>query len=522
MSHRDNKGDHADALPTRCAAMYVRMSTEHQQYSTENQSKAILEYANSHRIQIVQRYEDAGKSGLRIEGRPGLKRLIRDIETGTHDFTMVLVYDISRWGRFQDADESAFYEYRCRSRGVNVQYCAEQFENDGSIGSDIQKVVKRRMAAEYSRELSVKVFSGQASLIERGFRQGGEAGFGLQRMLVDQNRTQKFILRRADRKSIQTDRVTLVPGPESERHTVQEIFRLFIHESLNEARIAETLNTSGLLKRGTAWSRHSVHEILINGKYAGDNIWNRKSFKLRQHRIRNAPESWIVCENAFEPLVPRSLFERANKIITARTMRLSDEEIINTIKDLLCQNGYLSASIINASESCPSVSALKARFGSLSVVYSRVGYSPHRDLDYVEVNRRLKDAYSEIEDAVFKEMRNSGSKVEKLSGSPALLVINDEFFASLRLLRHRLGLNGFDRWSARLDPGCRPDLTIAVRMAPGNAHPLDCFLFPANEIPAMRFDLVRENSPLIEAYRFDDLSCLRILTTRSRLQEIWM
>ncbi|MFY0312932.1 recombinase family protein [Leisingera sp. D0M16] len=93
------------------AAQYVRMSTEHQRYSTENQSDAIARYADERGYQIVRTYSDAGKSGLRIEGRTGLTRLIEDIEAGQANSRTVLVYDVSRWGRFQDADESAYYEY---------------------------------------------------------------------------------------------------------------------------------------------------------------------------------------------------------------------------------------------------------------------------------------------------------------------------------------------------------------------------------------------------------------------------
>ena len=93
------------------AVKYVRMSTEHQQYSTENQSDKIYEYAKKRGIEIIRTYADEGKSGLRIEGRQGLQELIRIVESGKADFQIILVYDISRWGRFQDADESAYYEY---------------------------------------------------------------------------------------------------------------------------------------------------------------------------------------------------------------------------------------------------------------------------------------------------------------------------------------------------------------------------------------------------------------------------
>lgn len=221
--------DLADDAPSNVlrprAAQYVRMSTEHQQYSTENQADKIREYAAKRGIEIVRTYADEGKSGLRLDGRRGLQQLIRDVEEGTADFQIILVYDVSRWGRFQDADESAYYEYICRRSGKQVAYCAEQFENDGSPVSTIVKGVKRAMAGEYSRELSAKVFAGQCRLIELGFRQGGPAGFGLRRVLIDQSGTVKTELSRGEHKSLQTDRVILMPGPESEVQFVQKIYR---------------------------------------------------------------------------------------------------------------------------------------------------------------------------------------------------------------------------------------------------------------------------------------------------------
>jgi DNA invertase Pin-like site-specific DNA recombinase len=173
------------------AAEYVRMSTEHQKYSTENQAEAIRRYADQRGIQIVRTYADEGKSGLKLDGRDALKRLINDVQNGRADFETILVYDVSRWGRFQDADESAYYEYICKRVGIAVHYCAEQFENDGSPVSTIVKGVKRAMAGEYSRELSTKVFAGQCRLIELGYRQGGMPGFGLRRRLIDQSGTAK-------------------------------------------------------------------------------------------------------------------------------------------------------------------------------------------------------------------------------------------------------------------------------------------------------------------------------------------
>ena len=286
------------------AAAYVRMSTEHQKYSTENQLEVIREYAARCKIEIVRIYADEGKSGLRLEVRDALRRLIRDVETGRADFTTILVYDVSRWGRFQDADESAYYEHICKRAGMSLHYCAEQFDNDGSPLSTIVKGVKRAMAGEYSRELSAKVFAGQCRLIELGFRQGGPAGFGLRRCLIDQNSVVKGELARGEHKSIQTDRVILVPGPPEEIEIVRWIYRAFVEDRKTERDIADILNQRGVpTDLGRPWSRGSVHQILINEKYIGNNIWNRTSFKLKKKHVRNGPETWLRSDGAFEAIV---------------------------------------------------------------------------------------------------------------------------------------------------------------------------------------------------------------------------
>lgn len=173
-----------DKIP---AAMYIRMSTEHQKYSPENQAVAIREYAECNNYEIIKTYTDGGKSGLNIAGRAALQQMLQDVQSHQAEYKAILVLDVTRWGRFQDADESAYYEYICKRAGTPVKYCNEQFDNDGSPVATIVKGVKRTMAAEYSRELSCKVFAGKCRLINLGYRQGGFAGFGLRRMLVNEH-----------------------------------------------------------------------------------------------------------------------------------------------------------------------------------------------------------------------------------------------------------------------------------------------------------------------------------------------
>ncbi|WP_082458135.1 recombinase family protein [Sphingomonas sp. Leaf10] len=262
------------------------MSTDHQRYSTENQADAISEYATRRGFDIVRTYADEGRSGLNIAGRESLKLLIDDVRNGRTDFTAILVYDISRWGRFQDADESGYYEFVCREAGITVHYCAEPFENDGSPSSTIMKSVRRVMAGEFSRDLSTKVFAGQCRLVTLGYRQGGPAGYGLRRQLVDEKGPPKTELRAGEQKSLQTDRVVLVPGPPHELETVRRIYRLFVEERRSEREIAVILNEEGQrTDLGRPWTRSAVHQILSNEKYVGNNVYNRVSFKLKKKRV---------------------------------------------------------------------------------------------------------------------------------------------------------------------------------------------------------------------------------------------
>ena len=139
------------------AALYVRTATEHQQYSTDTQSDKIRNYARKRGIEIVRTYTDEGKSGLSIFERTGLQKLLSDVNSGRADFNLVLVYDISRWGRFLDPGEGAYYEDICKRAGIEIIYCAEQCGDDSASVSTIVRAIKRSMADEYKRELSVRI-----------------------------------------------------------------------------------------------------------------------------------------------------------------------------------------------------------------------------------------------------------------------------------------------------------------------------------------------------------------------------
>ncbi|WP_119273116.1 recombinase family protein [Taklimakanibacter deserti] len=506
--------------PSKRAAMYVRMSTEHQKYSTENQGDAIRRYATARNIEIVRVYADQGKSGLRLDGRDALKRLIDEVQNGQPDFEVILAYDVSRWGRFQDADESAYYEYICRRVGIEVHYCAEQFENDGSPISTIVKGVKRAMAGEYSRELSAKVFAGQCRLIELGYRQGGPAGYGLRRALVDQSGVLKGILDRGAHKSIQTDRVVLRPGPDDELQLVRGIYRAFVSDRHSEQEIADDLNARGLMTDlGRRWTKGTIHQILINEKYIGNNVWNRISFKLKKLRVHNDPSMWVRANGAFPAVIDRQMFEAAQTIIAARSFRLSDSEMLTVLQQLFARQGLLSAIIIDEAEGLPSSSAYRSRFGSLLRAYSLVGYRPRRDYRYIAINQVLRRLHPDIMRSVLDGLEGAGALVDQVPLTD-LVSVNGEFTLSVVIARCRRTQADALRWKLRLDVGHLPDITVAVRMDAANRSPFDYYLLPRFDFVSSKLNFAEENHLQLDAYRVDTLDTLFDLARPVSLKEV--
>jgi DNA invertase Pin-like site-specific DNA recombinase len=495
------------------------MSTDHQKYSTENQLDTIRRYAEQRGYTIVRIFEDSGRSGLRMDGREGLKSLMQEVQSSTANFKAILVYDVSRWGRFQDADEGAYHEHVCSRAGIRVHYCGEQFDNYGSIGSILLKNVKRVMAGEYSRELSVKVFAGQCRLIEHGFRQGGPAGFGLRRLLIDEARTPKGELGRGDRKSLQTDRVVLTPGPLEEIEHIHSIYSMFVEEGASEREIALELNRRGILSDlGRPWTRASIHQILTNEKYIGNNIFNRVSYKLKQRRVVNRPETWVRADGVFPSIVDRALFERARAIIDQRGNHYSNEELLSLLQAVLDEEGSLSGLIIDEHEGMPSSSLYRHRFGSLLRAYSLIGYAPDRDYRYIEINRHIRESFPGLLAEIVAGLKHAGASVV-CDPVSHLLTINDEFTASIVLARSFETQAGALRWQIRFDTGLAPDVTIAVRLDRANERPLDFYVLPSIDMNDSRIRMAESNPLSLDAYRFESLSILYSMAARTSFQE---
>ncbi|MDP3176115.1 MAG: recombinase family protein, partial [Phenylobacterium sp.] len=316
------------------------------------------------------------------------------------------VYDVSRWGRFQNPDQSAHYEFLCAEAGVQVEYCAEMFLNDGSLSSTILKGLKRAMAAEYSRELSSKVAAGRLGLLKQGYWQGAVAGYGLRRQMVDPQGRPGLTLNYGERKALQDHHVILVPGPAEEIAVVQRIYQLFTVVRMSREGISRLLNAEGILaEAGRPWTFHTVNAVLQNPKYRGELVANQWTGFLGAKRTR-APASYAVRKvGAFKAIVSRSMFEAAARRIAERTpIVMSRAAMISAARRIYAEHGKITLRLLGDAPDVPMGTTWLKHFGSVAAIYEAIGEPlprpPRRQqivrLSNEEMLRRLAQRYERI------------------------------------------------------------------------------------------------------------------------------
>lgn len=212
-------------------------------------------------------------------------------------------------------------------------------------------------------------------------------------------------------------------------------------------------------------------------------------------------------------------FRVAQTIISERCRRYSDEELLDVLRGLLEQHGYLSGIIIDELEFGPSSSAYRSRFGSLVRAYELIGFTPDRDYRYIEINRALRRMYPDLITSTIRGIEAIGGTILE-NPDTDLLTVNDEFTASVCLVRSQETPAGSHRWKIRFDAGLRPDITVAIRMNEMNTNILDYYLLPRFEMESSRLALAENNGVAIDAYRFETVDMLFELAARSQLMEV--
>ena len=488
------------------AVMYVRMSTESQDYSTDHQRARIREFAATRDIEIIREYVDDGKSGLDIRRRAGLLSLMKDVQSQNPDFSNILVYDISRWGRFQDIDESAYHEHTCRRVGIKVIYCGERFADDVGPYASLLKSMKRVMAAEYSRDLSDKVFAAQARFIAMGFKQGGHAGYGLRRLALKACGTPRAILEYGESKISATDRVVLVWGPEHEVATVRRVYALYLEQGASEAGIARLLNSEAVPSEfGRPWTQAMINSLLTNVKYCGVLAYNRRSCKLSTRRTCNAADQWVVKPEAIAPIVDAGIFAQVQAERARRTRRYDRDELVALLQSCHARHGVVNAKIIAADSLMPDPQLLVRTYGSLMSAYKAAGLPDSPKYAFVATKRLLAAARAGLQQEVITLAISAGGAIDTLE-DPDMILINGRLRVLIEIAVPRNPRRGQRNWRIRGSPNA--DFTIAGRMEPITGSIADYFLFSQDDLAQGKIYLKDSNLDQYARVRYPTASAM--------------
>lgn len=484
------------------AAQYVRASTERQQYSIEYQSKVIAEYAQQHGFEVTRTFSDEARSGLDLKYRPALRQLLTEVMAGHATFQVILVFDVSRWSRFQDTDEAAHYEYVCKAAGIPIHYCAEQFSNAGGISDSLLKTLKRFMAGEFSRDLSARASGGLDNVVARGFKYGSVPGYGLRRALIGRDGRYKQLLAPGELKNISSDRVVLVPGPPEERAIVQGIYRKFVEEQQTIREITRDLNARHVpWTLGSRWTVDVVKRILHHPKYIGTLIFNQTEKKLHTRARRTPSDKWIVVPNAFEGIVNPELHAAAQRRLASFPRHKSDEQMIDDVRKLLREKDRLSLPLMRQTRlrkalgiACPTT--YFKRFGSLTRIYQLAGYEPSTAHRFrARTNTQRKQLMHDLVTCLPDDLTLIEGKAKYLLFKNSLKVI-------IRICRSSKIKNGERRWTLG---GCDGvSLVVASIMNESNREADIVLLLPT--VPKGRYWLAADSSLLASGIRLNRLA----------------
>jgi DNA invertase Pin-like site-specific DNA recombinase len=357
----------------RAVAYYRHSAQDRQENSISIQQDQVRTWAESNGVEIIHEFMDPGKSGLTAEGRPAFQDMMENWVKKRNDFQYILCLDVSRWGRFQDIDLSAQYSAECRKYGKEVIYTTlgKPRENDPLYPVYVQ--FERFRAAQYSRELSDKVFRGCVKIAQQGYWAGGKPRYGFRRLLLNEARQPVQVLGPGERKSIQNQRVTLALGDEREVAVVRRIFFEFTDGGRHEQPIADGLNRDRIPSPGgRTWDGAKVRDILRDERYTGTMIYNRTTQKLKTPSRPNPKEKWIRTPESFERMIAPEVFAGAQQIFAERARIHTPAYMLEKLESLFQSHGIIRPSLVRAALDMPSPSTYLKHFGSMDAAFQQL------------------------------------------------------------------------------------------------------------------------------------------------------
>ena len=487
---QESPSDETAAPKFRAVAYYRHSAQDRQENSVAIQQEQVQQWAGENGVEIIHEFADRGKSGLTAEGRDGFNDMMENWVKGRQDFEFVLCLDVSRWGRFQDIDLSATYSAECKRHGKQVVYTTLGKPKPDDQLYQVYVQFERFRAAQYSKELSIKVFPGCIKIAKQGYWVGGKPPYALQRLLLDEKRDPVQILSPGQRKSIQNQRVTLAKGDELQVATVQRIFREFTETLRSMDEIAEGLNRDGIASpKGGTWNRSKIRRILMNEVYVGTLVYNKTTQKLKTPRRSNPQDKWIRTAGAFEPVVEQSAFDEARRIITEAALRYTPEFMLEQLRRVLETHKFLCPSLLTADAKAPAPSTYAKHFASLDAAYQQV----------------FKFALQQVKQDVESQLRDGIQDVESYDD---FLVVNGSFTV---LIQPSVPVpHGYNQyWYFRPDMRSVVDITLGVPVTdPQGPQILGYLVLPRLLVENRGVRLFGTSQPRIDLYGHQGLDVI--------------
>lgn len=299
------------------AVAYYRHSAEDkQENSVSIQREQVERFAEREQVQILEHFQDEGISGLTAH-RPGFQEMFSKWVTGpdAQQVDYIIVYDASRFGRFQEMSEVWRWLGLCNERGIKLATVTRGLpKNETSVIDSFIITLDFSMSGEFSKVLSDKVAYGSMKVAEQGYSAGGTAPYGYVRVLLSEQRERLGILQQGEHKIISNQRVTFEPAQDGSADIVKRIYKEFVTGGLFFDDIAQGLNEDDIkTATGRSWNASGVVRVLSNETYTGTRVYNKTWGRLKHKKRNNPPHEWVRCLDAHEALVDTDTFQKAQE-----------------------------------------------------------------------------------------------------------------------------------------------------------------------------------------------------------------
>lgn len=267
------------------AAAYCRFSSDNQrEESIDAQLRAIREYCDKNDYSLVKVYADEAASAT-TDSRKEFLRMMED--SGGSKFDVIIVHKLDRFSR--NKYDSAIYKKKLKDHNIKLISVLERL--DGSPESIILESMLEGMAEYFSKNLAREVMKGLKENALKCQHTGGIPPTGYD---VGPNKT--YVIN------------------EAEAEIVRKIFRMYLAGN-GYALIAQDLNNSGqCTKRCGLFTKNSIRDILLNEKYTGVYVYNKRLSKKDNHKYKDDKEI-IRIEGGIPAIVSKEDFEEVQKRI---------------------------------------------------------------------------------------------------------------------------------------------------------------------------------------------------------------